>query len=144
MARGPRTWKCQRVRGGVKCATYNAAVKQKCTTCGSPRPVRKRQAHFDVLDLPYWVFVMVNGEYGERCGICGAPPVAKRNDRDHEHVGAGLVRGILCHRCNRVLGKRMESAVRQMGMTLPEWLRAAADYIERAERQRGINYEAFL
>jgi hypothetical protein len=25
-----------------------------------------------------------------------------------------------------VLGKRMESAVRQMGMTLPEWLRAAA------------------
>jgi hypothetical protein len=121
MASKPRTWRCQRVRGGVKCATDNPAVKQKCTTCGSPRPARKRKAHFDVLDFPYWVFVMVNGEYGERCGICGAPPTAKRNDRDHEHVGAGLVRGLLCHRCNRVLGKRMES-----------------------ESWRGINLEAFL
>jgi hypothetical protein len=144
VAAAPRTWTCQRQRGGDKCRTKNPAVKQRCTTCGSPRPARKRQAHFDVLDLPYWVFVLVNGEYGERCGICGAPPVAKRNDRDHEHVGAGLVRGILCHRCNRVLGKRMESAVRQMGMTLPEWLRAAADYVERAEHWRGINHKALL
>jgi hypothetical protein len=144
VASKPRTWRCQRVRGGEKCRTDNLAVKQRCTKCGSPRPKRKRKEHFDLLELPYWVFVMVNGEYGERCGICGAPPMTKRNDRDHEHVGAGLVRGILCHRCNRVLGKRMEAAVRQSGMTLPEWLRAAADYVERAERWRGINLEAFI
>jgi hypothetical protein len=144
VASGPRTWTCQRQRGGDKCRTKNLAVKQRCTTCGSPRPKRKRKEHFDVLDLPYWVFVLVNGEYGERCGICGAPPVTKRNDRDHEHVGAGLVRGILCHRCNRVLGKRMESAVRQMGMTVPEWLRAAADYVERAERWRGLDHQKLL
>jgi hypothetical protein len=136
-------WTCQRQRGGTKCRTKNLAVKQKCTTCGSPRPTRKRKPHFDILDLPYEAFVLVNGN-SENCGICGAPPTTKRNDRDHEHVGVGLARGLLCHRCNRVLGKRMESAVRQMGMTLPEWLRAAADYVERAERWRGINLEALL
>lgn len=112
--------------------------------CGGPRPIRKRKEHFSLLDLPYEAFVLVNGG-SENCGICGiAPKPVKRNDRDHEHVGAGLVRGILCHNCNRSLGKRMEAAVRQSGMTLPEWLRTAADYVERAERMRGINLEVFL
>lgn len=143
MAREPRTWTCRRQSGGVKCLTKNLAVKQKCTTCGSPRPARKRKAHFNTLKLPHEAFVLVNGG-SENCGICGAPPTTKRNDRDHEHVDAGLARGLLCHRCNRVLGKRMESAVRQMGMTLPEWLRAAADYVERAERWRGINHQKLL
>lgn len=143
MARGPRTWTCQRQRGGVRCATKNLAVKQKCTTCGAPRPPRKRKAHFDVLKLPYEAFVLANGG-SHNCGICGAAPTTKRNDRDHEHEGAGLARGLLCHTCNRTLGKRMEASARQGGMTLPEWLRAAADYVERAERWRGINLEALL
>lgn len=38
----------------------------------------------------------------------------------------------------------MEAAVRQMGMTLPEWLRAAANYVERAEEWRGFHLEALL
>lgn len=139
-----RIWTCQRSTGGSKCGHQNPKRKQICESCGKRRPAIKRSEHFSALDLPFWVFVMVNGEFGERCGICGASPVSKRNDRDHEHVDAGLVRGILCHRCNRVLGKRMESAVRQMGMTLPEWLRAAADYIERAERWRGIDLRQFV
>jgi hypothetical protein len=139
-----KTWRCQKQTGGVKCRHDNPKRFEICQKCGKKRKPFKRQAHFSLLDLPYEAFVLVNGEFGERCGICGAPPVNKRNDRDHEHSARGLVRGILCHRCNRVLGKRMEAAVRQMGMTLPEWLRAAADYVERAEEWRGINLEALL
>jgi hypothetical protein len=136
----PRTWKCQRVRGGVKCATVNAAVKQRCTGCGAPRPPRKREAHFDVLKLPYEVFVLVNGG-SENCGICGAPPTTKHNDRDHEHAGGGLVRGLLCHDCNRALGRRQTSASRG---DLIAWLRRAADYLERAERWRGVDLSKFV
>jgi hypothetical protein len=140
----PRTWTCQRVTGGVTCKAVNPKTLHICPTCGKRRPKTKREQHFSLLDLPYEFFVLVNGEFGERCGICGAPPVTKKNDRDHEHSARGLVRGLLCHNCNRTLGKRMEAAVRQSGMTLPEWLRAAADYVERAEEWRGINLEAFL
>jgi hypothetical protein len=140
MTSKPRTWKCTRVRGGSKCATVNLRVKQRCTKCGAPRPQPKRQAHFSILDLPYEVFVMVNGG-SENCGICGAPPNTKRNDRDHEHEGDGLVRGLLCHNCNRALGRRINSSARG---DVIKWLRAAADYLERAERWRGIDLSKFI
>lgn len=83
---------------------------------------------------------MANGGT-DKCGICGAPPTAKKNDRDHEHRDNGLVRGILCHNCNRAFGRRLESAARG---DLVGFLRRAADYFERAERNRNINWEAFL
>lgn len=39
-----------------------------------------------------------------RCKICGMPPDAgKKLHVDHNH-GTGKVRGILCRRCNHVLG----------------------------------------
>lgn len=122
----------------------NPKRRQICEACGKRRPATKREAHFSALDLPYEAFVAANGG-SEDCGICGAKPRPERhNDRDHEHKGDGLVRGILCHSCNRTLGPRMEASARQGGMTLTEWLRAAADYVERAERRRGINWGAFL
>lgn len=137
------TWTCQRVKGGSRCATVNARVKQRCTGCGAPRPARKRKAHFSVLQLPYEAFVLVNGG-SEACGICGRPPDSKKNDRDHEHEGDGLVRGLLCHSCNRALGARIATSARGGDMTLAQWLRAAADYVERAERWRGVNLHAFV
>jgi hypothetical protein len=140
-----KTWTCQRVSKGTRCAHVNPKRRQICIKCGKRRPATKRKEHFDVLKMPYEAFVLVNGDYGENCGICGRPRSAKkRNDRDHEHKDKGLVRGILCHGCNRTLGQRMETSARDAGMTLPEWLRAAADYIERAERWRGVNLKEFL
>lgn len=137
-----RTWTCQRVTDGIKCGSVNPKRNLICKTCGKRRPVTKREAHFSVLDLPYEVFVAANGGL-ERCGICGAQPSPDRKlDRDHEHKGDGLVRGVLCHSCNRTLGPRMESSARQGGMTLAQWLRAAAGYVERAERLRWINWPA--
>jgi hypothetical protein len=139
-----RVWTCQRVSKGIPCKHVNPKIKQICEACGKRRPASKRESHFDALKLPYAVFVIANGG-SEDCGICGTKPTPeRRNDRDHEHKGDGLVRGLLCHSCNRTLGPRMEASARQGGMTLAEWLRAAADYVERAERRRGINLERLL
>lgn len=78
------------------------------------------------LDLPYEEFVRANGG-SEDCGICGRPRGTRRHQRDHEHQGAGKPRGILCCVCNRNL-----VATRYGLKVTPEWLRAAAEYLERA------------
>lgn len=120
-----KTWTCQRVTSGVKCGHVNAARKRNCGHCQKPRPARKRPAHMSALALPYAYYVEING--GERCGICGAPASPNRKlDRDHEHKGVGFARGLLCWSCNRQL--KHTSTV--------TWLRAAADYLERAEDRR--------
>ena len=72
------------------------------------------------LDLSYEEFIERTG--GEHCGICGAsPPEGRKLHRDHDHRGAGRPRELLCFRCNTAL----------RGYITPEWLRAAADYLER-------------
>jgi hypothetical protein len=122
------------VRGGEKCATDNESRKQKCVVCGAPRPKRKPPAHRSVLGLPYEAFVLANGG-SEDCGICGRPPPeGGKHRRDHEHKDTGLARGVLCWTCNL--------ALRDFATLV--WLRNATDYVERAERIRGINLEAFL
>jgi recombination endonuclease VII len=118
-------WKCQRQSGGVKCGASNPNRVRKCTKCSKSRPARKKPAHMSALDLPYEYYAEING--GAHCGICGRLPSAtKRLDRDHEHKGVGFPRGLLCWNCNRQL-KHTSSVA---------WLRAAADYLERAEARR--------
>lgn len=39
---------------------------------------------------------------GGGCAICGRPPKTKRLDTDHDHQ-TGLLRGLLCFPCNRLL-----------------------------------------
>lgn len=114
-----RTWRCQRMTAGKRCATDNPAIKRNCATCGKPRPKRKVPAHRAVLaTMPYEQWVV---RYGERCGICGVGrSQARRLDRDHDHK-TGLPRGLLCHRCNRALPH----------WATPQWLRLAAYYLER-------------
>jgi hypothetical protein len=117
---------------------------QICQTCGKKRPATKKPDHAKALDLDYEGFILLNG--GEHCGICGKTrdEGAKKLDRDHAWVGPikGRPRGLLCHSCNRTLSRRMEIAANQMGLV--NWLRAAADYIERAEQRKGFHAEAFL
>jgi hypothetical protein len=131
VASKPRTWRCQRVKNGDKCSTDNPRIKQKCTKCGGPRPKSRPPSHRRALDLPFDAFLLAND--GVRaCAICGS---TKNLQRDHEHRDDGLVRGILCWRHNKLLSDNDWT---------PEMLRAAADYLERADRRRGINLEALL
>jgi 5-methylcytosine-specific restriction endonuclease McrA len=74
--------------------------------------------------MPYEKWIEL---FGERCGICDRPPgPTRRLDRDHDHR-TGAARGLLCHRCNRGLPNWVDAA----------WLRAAVEYVERAEQQGG-------
>jgi hypothetical protein len=70
---------------------------------------------------PYEEFIALNG--GEHCGICRRPRKegGRRLHRDHDHR-SGRPRGLLCFRDNAALRYYMDS----------DWLRAAADYLERA------------
>lgn len=139
MAKGPRTWRCNKQQGGVPCHHVNPKRKQICERCGKKTLPPKKKAHEVHLDLTYEEFVILNG--GEYCGICGAPRSDRRLDRDHSHIGAGFPRGLLCHSCNRTLSRRMEISAKG---DLAGWLRKAADYVERAERRKGIIPKAFL
>lgn len=116
--RRKRFWTCTRRTDGVKCNTLNENAKRKCTACGKPKPAARRPKHMVALEGSYEQFVEING--GEFCGICGAAPKTKRLDRDHCHK-TGTPRGVLCPICNRHLGHWYTA----------EWLRAAADYLDR-------------
>ena len=107
-----RQWTCR------KCKRQWPRVKRLCI-CGTRRPAPQTPAHKRVLvEVPYERWVAV---FGERCNICGREPGAHRRlDRDHDHA-SGLPRGTLCFRCNKALPNWMT----------PEWLRSAAEYLER-------------
>ncbi len=68
-------------------------------------------------------------EQGYVCAACGADkPGTKLNwHTDHNHL-TGKVRGIVCHRCNIVLGLLGDSELEMMGLVakLQEYLRGAA------------------
>lgn len=120
-----RGWTCQRVSQSVVCRYRNPPRSRKCGGCGKPRPPRRRPAHMAVLTtMDYAAYVALNG--GEFCGICGRKPSRRRRlDRDHQHTGTGIARGLLCHSCNRRLS---------IYMTI-EWLEKALAYLKRAERR---------
>lgn len=80
------------------------------------KPTRAKQ--LGVNDAEYAVmFIAQDGV----CAICHRPPKTKRLHVDHDHRGTGRVRALLCFRCNRSLPY----------WATPEWLRDAADYLER-------------
>jgi hypothetical protein len=114
-------WTCRRQTSGRVCGNVNDGRKRKCGVCGKPRPPRRKPDHLKALDMPYEAYVELNG--GEFCGVCGRPPSGNRRlDRDHCHT-TGKPRGLACPRCNRALPS----------WVTPEWLRRAADYLERFE-----------
>jgi hypothetical protein len=72
-------------------------------------------------------FSQMLSDQGGVCAICQTPdwpaPSGQAGPHvDHDHV-TGKVRGILCQSCNHGLGKFKDD---------PKRLRAAADYLERA------------
>lgn len=113
-------WICGRQARGVKCGAINPPRTRKCHACGKARPARRRPKHMTALALTYDNYVELNG--GDFCFICFKPRgTGRRLDRDHDHK-TGRPRGLLCHRCNRLLPS----------WVTPQWLRRAAYYLERS------------
>lgn len=115
-----RYWTCRRQANGLVCLTRNPSRKRKCQACGGAKPAKRRPKHLVALEAPYEAYITLNG--GERCAICLRERSEKdrRFDRDHDHR-TGRPRGLLCWTCNKRLTRDVT----------PEWLRAAADYLER-------------
>lgn len=119
-----RGWTCRRISQSIVCGHHNQPRTRKCARCGKSRPPRRQPAHMTVLKaLDYADFIAINGG-SEACGICGTPKRRRRHDRDHDHL-TGNPRGLLCFRCNRHLP----------AWVTPMWLRAAADYLDRAQQR---------
>ena len=83
-----------------------------------PSPNRHRALVRRLTDEDYAAYLEAQGG---RCALCSATPKTRRLNVDHDHRSMA-VRGLLCHRCNRALPSWVS----------PEWLRAAADYLEAA------------
>jgi len=86
----------------------------------------KRAAALGVSDIRYQELL---AKQGGGCAICGATPKTRRLNVDHSHA-TGEVRGLLSHRCNRNLP----------AWVTPEWLRAAANYLENGPRTDGVSW----
>ena len=93
--------------------------------------------HRKDLTLKWWYGIsleeyntMLNGQDG-KC-VCGATKARNNAEAlhvDHDH-NTGLIRGLLCHKCNRAIGLVDD----------PENLRALADYIESANARSAKRY----
>lgn len=72
---------------------------------------------------------------GNKCAICESQPSIKRKvlDLDHDHK-LGHIRGLLCQRCNKVLGMVGENIE-----LLQELIQYLINYKEVLEEQNAIN-----
>ena len=76
----------------------------------------RRDAHKD------GTYERIYEKQGGLCAICKREETRRRLDIDHCH-GSMEIRGLLCRGCNMRLRRDHK----------PEWLRAAADYLEKGE-----------
>lgn len=86
----------------------------------------KRADRRDLAPMSDESYTALLAAQGGGCAICGAKPKTRKLHRDHDHKTKAL-RGLLCHRCNRVLWK---------GVT-KEWLRSAYLYLVKTGRVDG-------
>src|SRR4030065_1694969 len=96
-----------------KCVTWRRAQFKQWRESPIGREWKNRKCLVNYgIDKPTYV-AMYDAQRGV-CAICGKPESKKRNGRvvmlavDHDHV-TGIVRGLLCHKCNSGLGAFMES-----------------------------------
>jgi hypothetical protein len=89
----------------TRCRTKAEPRKRNCQACGKKLPKKRRLKHMAALDLPHAVYVAANDGY-DGCWVCRELGLSMGGalQRDHEHRGDGVPRGILCIYHNRKLG----------------------------------------
>jgi hypothetical protein len=69
---------------------------------------------------------LVDMQGGEFCLICGESPTFRRLEVDHDH-GTDEIRGLLCNKCNRMLGAANDR---------PDILQRGIEYLSRPRTGR--------
>jgi hypothetical protein len=65
-----------------------------------------------------------------KCAICGKHPDRLQIDHDHSQIYPVLIRGLLCHSCNTLLGRAKDDV---------EILKSAISYIRKWRKYRENN-----
>lgn len=100
-------------------ACHRAGTKAWQKRNPAKRAAQKRRSKIRQYNLDPAVYDRLVFDAEGRCAICLAVPT-RGLDVDHDHE-TGAVRGLLCNRCNKVLGIMKDS---------PTLLRACAAYLE--------------
>lgn len=107
----------------MRCAAAYVCHFAKADPAGRSR-YRKHSGGRDYERRYKPLFDEIAARQGNVCAICLAPPSGKRQcavlHMDHDHA-TGLVRGLLCHRCNRGVGQAQDDVGR---------LEKLADYVQ--------------
>lgn len=116
------------VKGNSHGKGNQAYCSRSCREINAPWRLSERFRRYGVTPEQYQEMVAAQGN---RCAICGEPPSPPPTQNwregnwglpvDHDHATDHL-RDLLCHRHNQGIGLFDDN---------PDWLRAAADYIER-------------
>jgi hypothetical protein len=100
---------------------YRAQLTGRHSWCGSCTAKKGRTAKlrnfYNLTDQDYETILSFQGGV---CAICRRPPVSKRHAVDHDHK-TGLIRGLCCAKCNRIIGSLRDSPV--LAMACAEFLR---------------------
>ena len=94
----------------------------------------------------YWAIFEYQGGVCYACGQLSPVP-GRRLSVDHDHA-TGLVRGLLCSRCNPVLGK-LERAFTRFGLgkivgfTVTKWLARMGGYMELEPASKALGHQHF-
>jgi len=107
--------------------------------------VSARESHLKLFNLTITEWDLIDAFQNHVCAICKRPNLSgNRLSTDHSHI-TGLLRGLLCQRCNRVLGKleqkRFWGSV-DVKVTIA-LLRAAADFLEHPTATLALGREIF-
>jgi hypothetical protein len=98
-------------------------------------------------DLTPYYWDKVSAHQGGVCFVCGRKPVGRRLATDHSH-DTGLFRGLLCNRCNALLGK-IENNFKRFGlhkisgMTVERALLSLAAYLHSPPAVTALGREVF-
>ena len=115
------------------CGLQNLDGGRRCKSCISI--ISKYQRIKRQFNLESDEYELLKKEQGNSCAICGY--VVKEGGRslniDHDH-SSGLVRGLLCHICNRLLSFARDN---------PDVLEAASSYLRHPPVTRILGKQVF-